>query len=244
MEKEIILITGGDGNIARATVRKYLACNCKVIAVDIKTNCDLEEFNQNENYEYYYTDVTNINQLQDLYKKLAEKYRRITHIVSAIGHSIGTERDGFCNTTIEDINQSILLNLNSHIYVIKTFLPLLKKEINTNKSIALVSSINAMKSFNLPAYSAAKAGLYGFMYGTVREFGKMGIRINTVSPGTVPPPEDLSKGTNFHNYKYKQMLILEGFTTPEAVADTIYSVTHIIKSVTGQNLVVDSGQIL
>ena len=38
MEKEIVLITGGDGNIAQEIVKKYLENGSVVIATDIHEN--------------------------------------------------------------------------------------------------------------------------------------------------------------------------------------------------------------
>lgn len=56
MNKEVILITGGDGNIAKRIVKKYLDNGSRVIATDIKEKSSNLEFNQNENYEYHKLD--------------------------------------------------------------------------------------------------------------------------------------------------------------------------------------------
>lgn len=242
MNKDIVLITGGDGNIARHIVQKYLDNNCRVIAADIREKTVEEKFEVNENYEYYKVDVTNIEELQELYNRISKKYGRITHLISAAGMPMPTEIDGLETATFEEINKSISLNLASHIYITKIFLPLLKNKEN-NKSIILVSSVNAMKTFNLPVYSAAKAGIYGFMKSIVKEIGKENIRINVISPGTVPTPADLASNGDFYNFRYKDMLALNDFTKPQDIADAAFSLTHIMKAVTGQNLVVDSGQI-
>ena len=53
MEKEIVLITGGDGNIAKEIVRKYLENGSIVIATDIHKNTTNHEFMNNKNYIYY-----------------------------------------------------------------------------------------------------------------------------------------------------------------------------------------------
>ena len=134
------------------------------------------------------------------------------------------------------------LNLIGHIYITKVLSPLLEKE-EKNKTITLISSINALKAFNLPIYSAAKAGIYGFMNSMTKVLGQKNIRINVVSPGTVPTDEDLASNGEFYNYRYKDMLALSDFTTAEDIADAVFSLTHAMKAVTGQNIVVDSGQI-
>lgn len=243
MNKDIILITGGDGNIAQSMVDKYLNSDCIVIATDIKEKSSNAEFNNNENYSYYKLDVTDIKQVEQLYKEIDKKYGRITHLISAAGMPMPCEVNGLDELNIDDIDKSIKLNLTSHIYITKIFLPLIEKEDNKNKTVTLISSVNALKTFNLPVYSAAKAGIYGFMKSMVKELGKEDIRINAISPGTVPTKSDIASNGNFYNYRYKEMLALNDFTKPEDIADTAFSLTHIMKAVTGQNIIVDSGQI-
>ena len=241
MNKDIILIFGGDGKIAKAIVKKYLDNNCIVIAVDKKTKSDTESFYENPNYNYYYADVTNIDQLTNLYTEISNNFNYITHIISAVGAPYPSEMDGILDITFEDIDNSIKLNLSSHIYVTKIFLPLLKTCNTSNRSIVLFSSVNAMKSFDLPAYSSGKSGLFGFMNSIVREVGKMNIRINIITPGTVATKQEVEK--RYCNYKYKDMMALDQFTSPEDIADSVFFLTHITKAITGKNIVVDSGQI-
>lgn len=243
MSQDIILITGGDGNIAKRIVKKYINNGNRVIATDIHKKTKNLEFYKHKNYEYYQLDVMQVEQIQQLYYIIEKRYGRITHLISAAGMPVEGEKDGIKNATIDEIDKSIKLNLSSHIYITKIFLPLLEKE-NGNKTITMISSINALKSFNLPVYSAAKSGLYGFMNSLTKELGKKNIRINVVSPGTVPTDKELSMGEKFCNYHYKTMLALDNFTKPEDIADTIFALTHIMKAITGQNIVVDSGQIL
>lgn len=240
LDKDIVLITGGCGNIAKHVVNKYLAKGEKVIAVDVIQR--KFEHSENENYEFYKVDVTNIEQIQELYKNIESKYGRITHLISAAGTPMKTEIDGLETATFEDIEKSINLNLKSHIYFTKIFLPLMEKE-EKNKSITLVSSVNAIKTFNLPIYSAAKAGIIGFMKAMTKDLGKRNIRINVVLPGTVPTEEDIASNGNFYNYRYKEMLALNDFTKPQDIADAIYCITNDMLAVTGQSIVVDSGQI-
>ena len=240
MNRDIVLITGGCGNIAKRIVEKYLNNGAKVIATDLKEK--IYEYSQNENYEFYQLDVTNIEEIKKVYEIIKIKYGRITHLISAAGMPMKSEIEGIETVTFEEIDKSIKLNLEGHIYMTKIFLPLLENE-EKNKSIVLISSINALKTFNLPVYSAAKAGIIGFMKAITKEFGKNRIRVNVVSPGTVPTEEDINSNGNFYNYRYKEMLALEDFTKPEDIADTIYCITNEMLAVTGQNIVVDSGQI-
>lgn len=223
-------------------VKKYIDNGSKVIVTDIHEKPRESKYCNNENYIYYKLDVTDIEKVKELYEIIKKEYGRLTHIISAAGGPMKTEIDGIESVIYEEIDKSIKLNLISHIYITKVFLPLIEAEASNNKNIVFISSINALKSFNLPVYSAGKSGIYGFMKALTKELGKKSIRINTVSPGTVPTKEDLESDGNFYNYRYKDMLALNEFTKPEDIADTVFSLTNIMKAVTGQNIIVDSGQ--
>lgn len=242
MGKEVILITGGDGKIARSIVTRYLDNGNQVIAIDRKNNTDRKEFLNNSDYKYYQADVTNASQLMEIKEKIEKEKGKITHLISAAGCPVQAEVEGLENATIEEIDASIKLNLNAHIYCTKIFLPLLEKENNKNKSIVMISSVNALRGFNLPAYSAGKAGIFGFMNAMTRELGKKQIRMNVISPGTTATEEEIASGSEFVNYNYKPMIPLGEFTHTTDIADAVFAVTHITRAVTGQNIVVDSGQ--
>ena len=245
MGKNIILIFGGDGKIAKAVVNKYLMNEgVIVIAVDRKESCDNPSLNDNPNYHYYSCDITDLNQLSNLYQTIENEFGYVTHIISMAGAPCPNEEKGIDEMTYEDIDNSLKLNINSHIYITKMYLPLIRKCNSNNKSMIYFSSINALKSFNLPAYSAGKAGIYGFMNSIVRELGKEQIRVNTISPGTVASKEEVAMKEDFWGYGYRDMMALKRFTYPEDIANACYSITDIATAITGQNIVVDSGQIV
>ena len=156
--KDIILITGGAGNIAQAVIKKYLENGCIVIATDIKEENPNKEFISNYNYNYYKCDVTDVESIKNLKQIIENKYGKITHLISMAGDSIGSDIKGIEYVTIEDIDKTIKLNLSSHIYVTTILLSLLKNSTN-NKSITYISSINALRAYDVPVYSAAKASL-------------------------------------------------------------------------------------
>ena len=75
-DKEVVLITGGEGNIAKAVIERYLENGCIVIATDIKEESGNSEFLQNERYRYYKCDVTSVGDIKDLKNKVCETYRK------------------------------------------------------------------------------------------------------------------------------------------------------------------------
>ena len=70
MKEDIILITGGDGNIAKQIVKTYLKKGCKVIATDINEKSSCEEFYDNNNYGYIdFNDIVKNNNNKKYIKK-------------------------------------------------------------------------------------------------------------------------------------------------------------------------------
>lgn len=235
MDKNVILITGGNGGIGRSVVKKFATNNNKVIVFD------LNETVENENIEYMKVDVTEPKQINKAYEKIKEKYGYVDHIISMAGVNMKSEIGGMETITIEDIDKSIKLNLNSHIYIVKLMLDLLKNSKESRKSITMISSINAISNYGLPAYSAAKSGIYGFMKSITNELGSLNIRINTISLGTVPHEGEITEDNEYYEF-HKRNLAIKEFVSPQDVADTIYSLIYIMRSITGQNIILDMGQ--
>ena len=241
--KNIVLITGGNGNIAQAVIKKYLENNCFVIGVDLQKEVMNKELEKNQNFSYYKCDVTKVKDIEELKEKIEKKYGRITHIISMAGTSMGTDIDGIEKVTIEDIDKTVKLNLLSHIYITTIFLPLFEKEVN-DKTITYISSINALRAYDVPVYSASKAGLIGLMRGELQDLGRLGIRVNLLSPGTVLRPWEIIENEKTNGeYAAKRPKVKHGeFAVNTDIADALYCITHIMKKIVGQNIVIDAGQ--
>ena len=105
----------------------------------------------------------------------------------------------------------------------------------------MISSINAIADYGLPAYSAAKSGLYGFMKSIANPMAENGIRVNTISLGTVPHNHEIIEDNEYFQEKLRK-IGMKDFVRPKDVADTIYSLTYIMKGIVGHNIILDMGQ--
>ena len=59
--QKVIVVSGGNGGIGGAIIKKYLQENCIVVVLDIKDEIEQEEFKSNPNFKYIKTDVTKVN---------------------------------------------------------------------------------------------------------------------------------------------------------------------------------------
>ena len=240
MNKNITVITGGSGGIGRSVVRKFLKNDDIVLVLD-KNEIKNKEIIENPNFQFFKTDVTDVNEIKKVKEIIEEKYGYINNLISMAGINMKSEIGGMQTIELEDIDKSIKLNLNSHIYLVKIFLDLLSNKNISNKTITMISSINAISNYGLPAYSAAKSGLYGFMKSIVEEMGKIGIRVNVISLGTVPHNNEIIDDNEYFQEKLKKIPLKE-FVKPKDVADTLYHLIYNIKGIVGQNIILDKGQ--
>lgn len=236
-----VLITGGAGGIGTAISEKFIDEGYFVYILDFDSVASRKLMDRygSDKCAIIHLDVTDTNAIKKCVLSLDDSFS-INHIVTLAGRAMEGEWKPFEKQELQIIEDSIKVNLLGHINIIHAFLPYLKKA-EGDKSVTMISSINAMTGFNLPAYSAAKAGLYGFVNGIVHEFGQAGIRINTVSPGTVRTAATLSEPKDFN--QLLETTALGKFATVEDVAKMVYAICNDFVSVTGQDFVIDAGQL-
>lgn len=237
--KETIVVSGGAGGIGRKIVSLFLDCGFVVVVLDKEASrLNVLKEKHKSDLLLFDIDVTNTQSLSDWREKFSDAFQ-INHIITLAGRALMEEWKPFELQSLQCFKDSIELNLLGHINVIHTCFDFFANDLS-NKSILMISSINAMGAYGLPAYSSAKSGLYGFMNSTVSEFGKKGIRINTLSLGTVVTPNTLSEPKDFD--KLLDGTALNRFVNAEDVAQISLQICTKYKTMTGQNIVLDSGQ--
>jgi NAD(P)-dependent dehydrogenase (short-subunit alcohol dehydrogenase family) len=240
-----VIVVGGAGGIGSAVVRRYLEQDIPVAVVDKKAVPVGSGDAPTGSPDTIVADVTSAEDIARARAELADTGRRWAHLVSMAGGALDPEFGGLANMDVSTVRRSIELNLTSHIVLIKEFLPLFAPDSASrgsqaaDRSITLVSSINALRDYGLPAYSAAKAGLIGLVRATASELGAQGIRINAVLPGTVDTgsrtqPKDVDA--------LRRQSALGRLATVDDIADVVYSLSHVMTAISGQNIVVDCGQ--
>ena len=113
------------------------------------------------------------------------------------------------------------------------------------KSVLFIASASARNGAEFPYYVASKAGLVGYMKNLALKLAPRGITVNSISPGGVVT--DMNKHILESEKLYeavKAETLLGKWAEPEEVADLAYYITIINKSMTGEDLLIDNGEML
>lgn len=233
-----VLVTGSSGGIGSAACRKFLESGFQVFGVDIA-----EPTVSGEHFRHIHADVTSPAALDSAFE-FAE-LPPIVHLVTVAGIAHSEEPAAhLAGTLISPVvfQASVGLNLVAHFNTMHAALPYLEQA-EGDRSVTFVSSINALRGFGLPAYSAAKAGLGGLARSLTPFLGARGIRINVALPGTTPTPATLAEWADDREHfpRLAAKIPLGRLGAPEDIADFIMAITSL-RHVTGQELVIDGGQ--
>jgi 3-oxoacyl-[acyl-carrier protein] reductase len=126
-------------------------------------------------------DVSSSSEVQDMFKKISSELGQVEILVC----NAGITRDNLLmRMRDEEWNDVISSDLNSVFYCAKEALrPMLKARWGRIIAISSVSGI--IGNPGQCNYSAAKAGITGFVKSLAREVGSRGITVNAVAPGYI-----------------------------------------------------------
>ena len=119
-----------------------------------------------------------------------------------------------------------------------------EKYINPNiKSIVFITSTSATTGSEFPEYVASKGGVLAYMKNVALRISKYKATANSISPGGVKT--DLNSHILNDEKLYKAVLdetLLNKWAEPEEIADFVYFVSVINKSMTGEDIIIDNGE--
>lgn len=145
-----------------------------------------------------------------------------------------------CNAGTLEEADAIDVNLKGSICFAQAFL-----DAPALRSVLFIASASARNGAEFPLYVASKAGMVGYMKNLALQVAKRGITCNSISPGGVITPANdhiLNSGE-----LYAQVLdetLLGKWAEPSEIADLAYYLTVVNRSITGEDILIDNGEML
>lgn len=208
-----VLITGTSSGIGKATAEKFISEGYDVIGIDRHVST----ISENKNYRHINWDITYYNNMPD-----------INDTIEILVNNAGTQ----CENDIE-------VNLTATIKLTE------KYGVQPNiKSIVNVASTSAHNGAEFAEYAASKGGLLAYTKNVAQRIARYGATCNSVSPGGVITPmnKHILENSNMLNSVLNETL-LHRWATSEEIAEWVYFVAVTNKSMTGQDVIIDNGEL-
>jgi NADP-dependent 3-hydroxy acid dehydrogenase YdfG len=176
--KRKMLLTGAGGGIGRSIASLLLSSDWRIVGVGrdpARPGFSQKEFSQAT------IDLSDLEHLPEQLRLLASEHEDIDSVVCAAGVGRFGSLEEF---SYQQIRELIDINLTSQLYVVRAFLPLLKRR--GRGDVVLIGSEAALAGGARGAvYSATKFALRGFCQSLRQESAAAGIRVTLINPGMV-----------------------------------------------------------
>ncbi len=212
---DVVLITGGSSGYGKATAALFAQAGCKVVITGRNAQ-KLESVAEQIGAEAFAADATSPGDWERLYDFIVGKFGRLDLLVNNAGGGVAIKN--VTDMTVEEIDRTILLNLNSVIYGCSAFGPMFARQ--KSGTIINISSVCAKQAWpGWSVYASAKWGVIGLTKGLTTELGPMGVRVTCLVPGAGDTAFDAN--ANFHGRGAVPAL------KSEHVAQTIYDIYNL-----------------
>lgn len=244
LQDRVILVTGGARGVGRAIVEGLAAQGARIVIGDLLVQeGEAVAKSLGEGVRFERLDVAREEDWTRVVAGIAKQEGRIDGLVNnAAALHIGTVE----NTPPDVFRRIQDVNLIGPFLGTRAVLPHMKAR--GKGSIVHIGSIDGMIGMNgICAYAASKWGLRGLAKSNAIEFGRAGIRVNTICPAGgsgemfVPWAEKLAAMTG-DTEEYLSNRAIPGATPFTAIANAAaYLLSDASENVTGIDLPVDGG---
>lgn len=246
-----VVITGAAAGMGKAITNQFLKNGATVIAVDLNENA-LDEFyreikKDSEEIAHHFIPFVGDVSKQEVNEAMIEKAVDTTGQIDVLVNNAGIagHSEPITETTNEDWNRIIDVNLNGPMYAIRAAVKRMLKQKNGGNIVTIASVAGIKGCRSSVAYSVAKHGLVGLSEHTAYAYMHQGIRCNIVCPGAIrtgmtsnPELESEFGRSRILSGMDSQFIFGEALDIAEAV---VYLASEKAKFINGAKLVVDGG---
>lgn len=178
---KIVLITGASSGYGRATAKAFAEKGYTVV-IAARNRERLEEAKAETGADALFVmDVTRPEDWRSIREFITGKYGRLDILVNNAGGGVAIRE--VRKLSVEEIDSTIRLNLNSVIYGCREFADMMKEQ--KSGTMINISSVCARQCWpTWSVYAAAKAGVLNFSKGMYLEMQPYNVRVTCVIPSS------------------------------------------------------------
>ncbi len=237
---KVAIVTGGSSGLGAATARRLAAEGARVVIADINEPGGQEIAAAGravgEDIVVQETDIAELEQVRALVDTVADRYGRIDILVN-VAALLPPPVEKVADIDLDDWERELKVSLTGSMLTSKFVIPyMLRGGGGAIVHFASAAAVRAMEEFT--GYGVVKAGVVALSRAIAAQYGKHGIRSNTVAPGVIMsrsrPPEFVERAIHYG--------MTPRLGTPEDIAATVlFLASDESAFITGQLLAVDGG---
>jgi NAD(P)-dependent dehydrogenase (short-subunit alcohol dehydrogenase family) len=245
LKDKVAIITGGAGSIGRAVAARLAQEGATVVVADMnlagarQAAASLNDVGATA--LAVEVDISSRESIGRMVATVMEKFGRIDVLINNAGGSariVGGKYGSFHESAEQVIDKIIDINLKGPVFCTHA---VLKHMIARGEGrIVNVASTTGVQGLECVVdYSAAKGGVIAFTKALAKDVGPLGIRVNCISPGLIPRPNESTERALRSNY------LKNTVGSPEDVAELIlFLASDDSRFIVGQNYIIDGGRCL
>ncbi|MEQ8694973.1 MAG: SDR family oxidoreductase [Bauldia litoralis] len=179
-----VLVTGAGHGIGRAIARHLAREGARVAIVEIDDDRGLETAKliaeDGGEAHFVHADITNVDAVEAAFAEVIARFGGLDMLVNNAAYSGPGD---YAQMRSDKWVHEIDINLNGTYHCTAAAVAHMQEK--RAGVIVNLSSVNGLRYFGNPAYSAAKAAIINLTQSIASEYGKYGIRCNAVCPGSV-----------------------------------------------------------
>jgi len=250
-DKQVVIVTGGASGIGEATAKLFAQNGYAVAIIDIVDRGEQVATEiESEGGECLFVkgDVSNESDVKAFVEQVMRVHGRIDVLINNAGTVVVKPLEEIDWT---DFRRVVDVNLGGIFLFCKHVLPIMKKQ--ASGAIVNMGSVSGhVGQIDHTIYGATKGAIIAFTRAVAWEVARHGIRVNSISPGSVDTPmlrsdielESRRTGVPYDRVKKEREAeqAFNRWADPKEIAEAIYFLASEKASfITGTDLLVDCG---
>ena len=236
-ESKIGLVIGGGNGIGASCCRVMAREGWRVVSVDLDLDA-AASVAQAIGGAAYRLDVSDLHAVETLAEEIQQNHGEVDGLVVAAGafQDIYSPDEMPMDLwrRIVSVNQEGTFNAN------RVFASRMAR--NGGGSIVNIASINGHASSPQHAYGPTKAAILAMTKNFAAQYGKSGVRVNSVSPGSVLVPRVLARAAGRYAGDIDAQLALGRRIQPDEIGEGVeFLLSDRASAITGTDLMIDAG---